>query len=135
MLLHASFADPEGFPYVLGGGGAGRELAALPGRWAFYGHTHVPALWRRDPTGRVEQLPLPPSGAASSLDLPGRYLANPGAVGQPRDGDRRAAFGIFDRAGAELRVLRVEYDVPAAQASIRRAGMPLIEAERLERGL
>ncbi len=60
---------------------------------------------------------------------------NPGAVGQPRDGDRRAACAIFDRESAELRLLRVEYDVSAAQASIRRAGMPRIEAERLERGL
>lgn len=134
VLLHASFADPEAFPYVLGARDAARELAALPGRWGFYGHTHVPALWRMDAGGRVEDLPAGPVGA-TRLDPPGRYLVNPGAVGQPRDGDPRAACAIFDRGSAGLSFLRVPYDVPAAQSSIRRAGMPEIEADRLERGL
>ncbi|HEU4463669.1 MAG TPA: metallophosphoesterase family protein [Gemmatimonadota bacterium] len=134
VLLHASFAEPEAFPYVLGAGEAARELAALPCRWGFYGHTHVPALWRMDPDGRVEGV-APGPGRATSLELPGRYLVNPGAVGQPRDGDPRAACAIFDRETATLRFLRVAYDVAAAQSSIRRAGMPDIEADRLERGL
>ena len=134
VLLHGSFVDPEGFPYVLGSRDAARELAAVPGRWAFYGHTHVPAVWRLDPDGRVEELRSGDRGAVTRLDGPGRYLVNPGAVGQPRDGDVRAACAIFDRTAGELRLLRIPYDIAAAQASIRRAGMPAIEAERLERG-
>ena len=134
VLLHASFAEPEVFPYVLGVREAARELAALPGRWGFYGHTHVPALWRMDPDGVVEGVAAGSTGA-TPLGLPGRYLVNPGAVGQPRDGDPRAACAIFDRETAALRFLRVPYDVAAAQSSIRRAGMPNIEADRLERGL
>ena len=134
VLLHAGYADPEGFPYVLGSRDAARELAVLPGRWGFYGHTHVPALWWMDADGRVEELS---SGQAGStpLDRLGRYLVNPGAVGQPRDGDPRAACAIFDRGIESLRFLRVPYDIPGAQSSIRRAGMPGIEADRLERGL
>lgn len=134
VLLHASFAQPEAYPYVLGAHDAARELMALPGRWGFYGHTHVPALWRMDPDGRVEDVADGPGGA-TPLDLPARYLVNPGAVGQPRDGDPRAACAIFDRGSERLRLLRVKYDIAAAQSSIRRAGMPKIEADRLERGL
>ncbi|HET6361197.1 MAG TPA: metallophosphoesterase family protein [Gemmatimonadota bacterium] len=134
VLLHASFADPEGFPYVLESREATRELTALPGRWGFYGHTHVPALWRMDAAGRVEELSSRETGSIA-LDRAGRYLVNPGAVGQPRDGDPRAACAIFDRENESLRFLRVPYDVAAAQSSIRRAGMPAIEADRLERGL
>ncbi|HJU86239.1 MAG TPA: metallophosphoesterase family protein [Gemmatimonadota bacterium] len=135
VLLHASFVDPDDFPYVLGGDDAARELGVLPGRWGFYGHTHVPALWWRNDAGTVVDL-LPSDAAdAAELDHPGRFLVNPGAVGQPRDGDPRAACAIFDRASGRLRLLRVDYDVAGAQSSILRAGMPRIEADRLERGL
>jgi diadenosine tetraphosphatase ApaH/serine/threonine PP2A family protein phosphatase len=134
ILLHASVVDPVAFPYVMDRGAAAEELAALPARWGFYGHTHIPALWRMDPAGRVTELPLV-EGVVASLEGPGRYLVNPGAVGQPRDGDARAACATFDRARAELRLLRVPYDVSAAQDAIRRAGMPGIEAARLESGL
>ncbi|MGH7565960.1 MAG: metallophosphoesterase family protein [Gemmatimonadota bacterium] len=134
VLLHGSVADPDGYPYVFGRWDAVRELEALGARWGFYGHTHVPAVWRMDPESRVEELVPSDAVLELSLDRPGRYLVNPGAVGQPRDGDPRAACAIFDRESALLRCVRVDYDVLAAQSAIRRAGMPPIEAERLERG-
>lgn len=134
VLLHGSVSDPEGFPYVMGAWDADRELRALAARWGFYGHTHVPAGWRKaldhDAPERIE---FPTSGEIP-LDAPGRYLVNPGAVGQPRDGDPRAACAVFDRAAARLRIARLPYDIAAAQAAIRRAGMPAIEAARLEDG-
>jgi diadenosine tetraphosphatase ApaH/serine/threonine PP2A family protein phosphatase len=83
----------------------------------------------------VEAIRSPGADGSIALDGPGRFLVNPGAVGQPRDGDPRAACAIFDRRAGMLRMLRVPYDIAAAQASIRRAGMPAIEADRLERGL
>jgi predicted phosphodiesterase len=135
VLLHGSFTDPDGFPYVMGSRDAARELAQLPGRWGFYGHTHVPALWWRNNEGNVEDLLPSDAAGAAELVRPGVYLINPGAVGQPRDGDRRAACAIFERESARLRFLRVDYDVAAAQSSILTAGMPRIEADRLERGL
>jgi predicted phosphodiesterase len=134
MLLHGSVVDPDGFPYVLGMWDAVRELEALPGRWGFYGHTHVPAVWHMDLESRVEEVSLSESASGLPLDGPGRYLINPGAVGQPRDGDARAACAIFDRGSALFHLARLDYDVAAAQAAIHRAGMPPIEAERLGRG-
>ena len=59
---------------------------------------------------------------------------NCGAVGQPRDGDPRAAFGLFDTASRTLTVLRVAYDVAAAQAKIIAAGLPEVLAQRLAIG-
>lgn len=132
VLLHGSALDPDAFPYVLGRWDAARELAAIHARWGFYGHTHVPAAWWRDPDGQTRRLPL--ENPDLDLDIPGRYLVNPGAVGQPRDGDPRAACAVFERDPARLRIVRLDYDVPAAQAAIRRAGMPPIEAARLAEG-
>lgn len=132
MLLHGSAIDPDGFPYVLGRVDAARELEAFDARWGFYGHTHVPAAWRRDVDGRTEALEL--SGPQLEIGPPARYLVNPGAVGQPRDGDPRAACAVFDRESTRLTIARLDYDVSAAQDAIRRARMPEIEAERLAEG-
>ena len=58
-------------------------------------------------------------------------MINPGSVGQPRDGDPRAAFGIFDSATNKVLLRRVPYDVSAAQAKIVKAGLPEGLARRL----
>jgi diadenosine tetraphosphatase ApaH/serine/threonine PP2A family protein phosphatase len=63
-----------------------------------------------------------------------RFLINCGAVGQPRDGDPRAAFGILDSSARTLSLARVEYDVSAAQAKIVAAGLPDVLAQRLAVG-
>jgi diadenosine tetraphosphatase ApaH/serine/threonine PP2A family protein phosphatase len=63
-----------------------------------------------------------------------RYLINPGSVGQPRDRIPHASFLIFDSDRRTVQFFRVEYDVPKAQASIRKAGLPDILAIRLQHG-
>ena len=63
-----------------------------------------------------------------------QWLAIVGSVGQPRDGDARAMYAIYDDVAAQITFHRVEYDVPAAAAAIRAAGLPEFDAERLERG-
>ncbi|HEY7472731.1 MAG TPA: metallophosphoesterase family protein [Gemmatimonadota bacterium] len=134
LLLHGSVVDPDGYGYVFGPADARRELVGLSARWGFYGHTHVPDAWRMDPEGRVERVSMPNPPAELALDRSGRYLVNPGAVGQPRDGDPRASCAIFDRGSGRLRRASLDYDIPAAQSAIRRAGMPEVEAVRLELG-
>lgn len=132
VLLHGSAVDPDGFPYVLSAADAARELGAFEARWGFYGHTHLPAAWRRESDDRAMALRL--DDGALELKPGARHLLNPGAVGQPRDGDPRAACGVFERDPPRFALERVDYDVAAAQAAIRRAGMPEIEAERLGAG-
>jgi diadenosine tetraphosphatase ApaH/serine/threonine PP2A family protein phosphatase len=63
-----------------------------------------------------------------------QHLINPGAVGQPRDGDPRAAFAVYDAADGTVTFHRVAYDIPAAQDKLIRAGLPPGLAERLAYG-
>jgi diadenosine tetraphosphatase ApaH/serine/threonine PP2A family protein phosphatase len=134
-LTHSGFVDPAAFGYVLNGIQAAAELRALPGRVGFLGHTHVPGLFRETEDDGVEVLPLGPDATTRGLEGPDRYLVNPGAVGQPRDRDPRAACAIFDSDSSVLVYRRLEYDVAGAQEAIARSGMPPFEAMRLTRGL
>jgi diadenosine tetraphosphatase ApaH/serine/threonine PP2A family protein phosphatase len=98
-----------------------------------FGHTHVPAVFRL----QGEMTPVTPERGASTtiqLDSGARYLVNCGAVGQPRDGDPRAAFGVVDTGARTITLLRVPYDVAAAQAKILAAGLPEVLAQRLAIG-
>jgi diadenosine tetraphosphatase ApaH/serine/threonine PP2A family protein phosphatase len=103
---------------------AGRSLC-------LFGHTHVPAAFCL--AASTLQSVGPPRGTRFDLvlDAGGRYLVNCGAVGQPRDGDPRAAYGIVDTKARTVTVVRVEYDVPLAQAKILAAGLPDVLAQRL----
>jgi diadenosine tetraphosphatase ApaH/serine/threonine PP2A family protein phosphatase len=98
-----------------------------------FGHTHVVAGYtvtnKTDIVSSVHDSPIriPPDGGA-------RFLVNCGAVGQPRDGDPRAAYGLLDSATRTLSLARVEYDVSAAQAKIVAAGLPDVLAQRLAVG-
>ncbi len=78
----------------------------------------------------------PPRGETFRLllDDAAKYLVNCGAVGQPRDGDPRAAFGMLDTDSRTLTVMRVPYDVATAQAKIIAAGLPEVLAQRLAIG-
>lgn len=109
-------------------------------RWPlFVGHTHMPMLFRHSSadTGKVEtqfledremSLSRVPGGAFAPVAL------NPGAVGQPRDQDRRASCAVFDTKAGTFRVFRLPYDIPAAQAKIRAARLPEYLALRLDYG-
>jgi diadenosine tetraphosphatase ApaH/serine/threonine PP2A family protein phosphatase len=111
---------------------AARALSAAGHAWCFYGHTHVPAAFRLH--DGVHAL-TPPHGERHLLTFEdGRYLVNCGAVGQPRDGDPRAAFGLLDTTARRLEVCRVPYDVAGSQRRIRDAGLPGLLADRLARG-
>jgi diadenosine tetraphosphatase ApaH/serine/threonine PP2A family protein phosphatase len=68
------------------------------------------------------------------MDDANRYLVNPGSVGQPRDGDPRAGFGIVDTAAKETVIHRVEYPIAKAQARILEEGLPEVLAQRLALG-
>src|SRR6187200_1108324 len=98
-----------------------------------FGHTHVVAGYRasremQSVAGIDDTAIHMPSNDGS------RFLINCGAVGQPRDGDPRAAYGILDSSARTLSLARVEYDVAAAQAKIVAAGLPDVLAQRLAVG-
>ncbi len=129
-LYHASPRDPV-WDYVLTADGAYDALNRTDAPLVLVGHSHV-AIQVVLAGGRLDG-GLAPAGTEVDLSA-GRYLINPGSVGQPRDGDPRAAFVIldFDRMFATFR--RVEYPVEQTQAELREAGLPETLAERLAHG-
>jgi diadenosine tetraphosphatase ApaH/serine/threonine PP2A family protein phosphatase len=117
---------------------ATRALRAAHAPLCLYGHTHVPAAFRLAPRARNGDLQTmaPPRGPRFRIDVDheARYLVNCGAVGQPRDGDPQAAFGLLDTDARVLTITRVPYDVATAQAKIIAAGLPEVLAQRLAVG-
>jgi predicted phosphodiesterase len=133
-VVHGSPFDED--EYVIGTGEAGQAFNYLATRVAFFGHTHVQGgfIWNQS---RVETIMrMPPTRRSESLviDMECAYLINPGSVGQPRDGDPRASYAIFDDEARRVDYHRVEYDVAGAQKKIHDAGLPPILADRLSVG-
>lgn len=95
----------------------------------FFGHTHVAEgyLWRKDRVRRVSFS----EGGTISLEPEFRYLINCGSVGQPRDGNPQASFGLFFVEERRIEIRRIEYDVEAAMRKILDAGLPEVLAYRL----
>ncbi|MBI4362616.1 MAG: metallophosphoesterase family protein [Euryarchaeota archaeon] len=125
--VHGSFRDPL-YEYVVGLSTARACFEAAPQEALLVGHTHraVAYTFRED---RLEWGLYPEGGVHPLRD---RVLLNPGSVGQPRDGNPRASYGILE--GDTFHVKRVEYDIAGAQEKIRRAGLPEFLAGRLEMG-
>ena len=106
---------------------------AFPTPVCFFGHTHRPTLFSR--LGGATYSSRISGCGQVSLDLESTcYLINPGAVGQPRDRDPRAAFLIYDSGASCVEFNRVEYDIASAQRKILAAGLPELLARRLDRG-
>lgn len=110
-----------------------RAMAAASRPLCLFGHTHVPAAFRLGET-LLPVGPLRGDQFRMRLDPAARYLVNCGAVGQPRDGDPRAAFALLDTGQRELTIVRVPYDVATAQDKIIGAGLPEVLAHRLAIG-
>ena len=130
-LYHASPRDPV-WEYVLSALLAELCLDAQPQRIALIGHSHVPLSFMR-PEGDVASGEPRRDGDAMDIAA-GQWLLNPGSVGQPRDGDSRAAWMMLDLDGLRAQWRRVEYDIAGAAAAIRAARLPDSLAERLGYG-
>jgi predicted phosphodiesterase len=101
-------------------------------RFAFFGHTHRPMVFSHLPGRPVRMFGPGPDLIAA----PGRrYLINPGSVGQPRNGDPRAHYLLFDTEEGHVLFKRIIYDVAAAQDRILAMGLPPSLAARLSQGL
>ncbi|HEV2446753.1 MAG TPA: metallophosphoesterase family protein [Candidatus Sulfopaludibacter sp.] len=133
-LVHGSPFDED--EYMLAADEAGQAFNYLERRLSFFGHTHVQGgfIWNHS---RVETIPRPSPRAGRQLveiDPDCAYMINPGSTGQPRDGDPRAAYVLFDPDAQVVTYCRVEYDIGGAQKQIRDAGLPAILADRLVLG-
>jgi diadenosine tetraphosphatase ApaH/serine/threonine PP2A family protein phosphatase len=130
-LYHASPRDPV-WEYVLSTWQADECMDMMDARVAAVGHSHVALWFHREEDGNT-------SGETADADLDrdlssGEWLVNPGAVGQPRDGDPRAAWLLLDTETWKATWRRVEYPIDEAAAAIEEAGLPRVLAERLYSG-
>ncbi len=131
-ICHGSPIDED--MYLFSDQDAAEVFAAWDAPVTFFGHTHVTSVFSLEGrTVRVRQL----SGETGELALePGhRYLVNPGSIGQPRDGDPRASYMVYDSDRRRVRWYRLEYPVERAQKRIHKAGLPDALADRLAVGM
>jgi predicted phosphodiesterase len=119
--------------YIFDNDDAANALEVSPATLVLCGHTHV-QIGFREVRAAAQRLVAPID--AEELDVSGRVrmLINPGSVGQPRDGDPRAAYGILDTERHTVRLFRVPYNIAAAQARILDAGLHHSLADRLALG-
>jgi predicted phosphodiesterase len=129
-LYHASARDPV-WEYVLTEEAAAATFELAEARLVLVGHSHI-ALALREGPGHVIAGGLAPEG--TELELEGRWLLNPGSVGQPRDGDPRAAWLLLDLDRRFASFRRVNYPVDRTQAEMREQGLPASLVFRLARG-
>lgn len=133
LLVHADASEPGRWHYVTDAQAARRSLDAAGAPVTVCGHVHRPALYSLGEMGKLTTFrPVP--GAAVPLARGRRWLALAPAVGQPRDGNPAAGYVILEPEAREATWLRVPYDVAAAAAKIRAAGLPERLAARLFAG-
>lgn len=127
-VVHATLDGPQRWGYVFDRLAAAASFTYQNTTVCFFGHTHVPVAFIRDTVVR--------GGTYSKFKVePGRkYFINVGSVGQPRDNNPKAAYVTYDLDEGLIELHRLDYDIPAAQAKIRAAGLPERLAERLAVG-
>lgn len=137
-FVHGSPHEPERYNYVITDRDANRGFASCKSQIIFVGHSHIPKVfveveYRRTFTGEVRRIK---EEGATRLQIGSkyRYIINVGSVGQPRDGDSRAAYGIYDSEEGTYFLIRITYDAEKAAEKIRKTGLPGVIAERLVSG-
>jgi predicted phosphodiesterase len=131
-LFHGSPRDPV-WEYVLDTELAEDCLSIQPTRIGLIGHSHLALYFTRADELSRTTAEQAPEGTSLNLSR-GQWLLNPGSVGQPRDGDPRAAWMELDTGNLEVTYRRSEYQIDEASAAIREAGLPPNLADRLTTG-
>lgn len=128
-LVHGSLESPEEFHYIMDEGDAYITSQLSKTRLCFVGHSHMPGIFycaddamKRAKRGKVK------------IDPDKKYVVNIGSIGQPRDGDPRASYCIYDSSENTIEIKRVAYDIDTAKDKILKAGLPSSLAYRLLEG-
>jgi diadenosine tetraphosphatase ApaH/serine/threonine PP2A family protein phosphatase len=131
-ICHGSPFDED--HYIFDGNDARMAFVAASHALCLFGHTHLPAVFRLVDDTLYGGAPDGAEETRVLMQRAARYLINVGSIGQPRDGDPRAAYGVLDDETRELTMFRVPYAVDKAQARILAAGLPGSLAARLAVG-
>lgn len=128
IMVHASLNNPREWGYILNTFDAAINFELQVDQICFVGHSHGPVVYMKKDNF------ISGHRFVSKIESGCQYIVNVGSVGQPRDGDYRASYVIYDLELQTLKLRRVEYDVAKAQKKILDAGLPEILADRLSIG-
>ncbi|MDR0953158.1 MAG: metallophosphatase family protein [Elusimicrobiota bacterium] len=132
-MVHGSFFDPYR-DYLLTAEQFILNLDKWQGNLCFVGHSHVPFIMSYK-SNHMPQVDVFLGSDVTIKMLPGmRYIINPGSLGQPRDTNSMASFGIFDSAQQTFRLIRLPYDIKTVQKQMQKAALPGILSTRLSHG-
>jgi diadenosine tetraphosphatase ApaH/serine/threonine PP2A family protein phosphatase len=129
-LAHGSLIDPV-WDYLVSTEGASAHLGHQTTPYGLVGHSHLPQVFTEGQTG-LRGAAIEDGGDVALGRR--RFVANPGSVGQPRDGDPRAAYSLLDTEKRQLSFHRVPYEIEVTQAKMRAVGLPEYLADRLAEG-
>jgi len=129
LLVHSTPINPERWDYIFTARDASYQFMEFSEPLCLVGHTHVPVCFRERGTCMFTD------GGPLFLKEGTRYIINFGSVGQPRDYDPRASFGVIDTEEKKIQLIKVVYDIEKVQRKIIENGLPLFLAERLKIGV
>jgi diadenosine tetraphosphatase ApaH/serine/threonine PP2A family protein phosphatase len=131
LLVHG--APKNYFEYILDKAGAGRAFAATDAPIIFIGHTHIAEYYALGADGAIAHKHLQQGGEVV-LEPGVRYIVNVGSIGQPRDLNPRASFGLYDPEARTVKIVRFDYPIARVQEKIVSAHLPEALARRLIAG-
>ncbi len=131
LLVHGSPRDPI-WEYIASTSIARENFAFFQSQYCLVGHSHVPVIFKDEDGSCSFTKFLPNIGLALGSS---RLIINPGGVGQPRDGDPRASYAIYDSDTKLVRLYRIPYDIAATQDKMMQAGLPVHLVVRLNYGM
>ena len=127
-MVHSSLDSPEAWRYILNDEDADRNMELFEGLICFIGHSHVPCIFQERHNSRALLDFL------KTFTIKEKTIINVGSVGQPRDGDPRASYVIYDTTAKIVSFEKVKYDIKSAQKRIMNAKLPKVLSVRLEMG-
>jgi len=127
-IVHATLDTPGSWTYVTNKFDAMASFSYQFTQLCFYGHTHTPRIYiKGDSVEPSEEMTV-------TLEMGRKYFINVGSTGQPRDGDWRASYAVYDVENQNVTIHRIDYDIQKAQDKINDAGLPEMLAHRLSLG-
>jgi len=131
-LVHGSPREPI-WEYLLSISSARENFAHFRSPFCLVGHSHVPSIFQQTESGGCSFSPFQPNIGLALGSM--RLIINPGGVGQPRDGDPRASYAVFDSEASMVRLYRIPYDVGITQARMMEQNLPVRLVNRLGNGV
>lgn len=130
-IVHGTLQEPESFHYMFDVRTASETFELMENNICFVGHSHMPGVFSRRAGSKIKYF----SKAKIKLSADEKLIVNVGSIGQPRDGDPRLCYAVYDSDKGTAEIKRLPYDIKTAQKKIMDAGLPPFLAYRLAGGM